>query len=191
MKTYGGVHICTSISTFSWSQNWRCVVSFALLPLSPGTHLIRNWVGPRARLDDVEKLKFLTLPRLELRLLDRSASSQSLYRLRYRVLHYYYYYYYYYYYIMALQLIVGLWPIFQFLDPIHSWLDSLDEGLAPCKASTYTQDNTKIINAHSRRPFLERDSDPWPEFSSERRHSCLRPRGHCDLRNWNIPCSNL
>jgi hypothetical protein len=41
-------------------------------------------MGPRTGLDDMEKLKFLTLPRLELLLLDRPAPSQSLYRLRYR-----------------------------------------------------------------------------------------------------------
>jgi hypothetical protein len=39
-------------------------------------------VGPRAVLDDVKKRKFLTLPGLELRPLDRPARSQSLYRLR-------------------------------------------------------------------------------------------------------------
>jgi hypothetical protein len=36
------------------------------------------------------KLKFLTLPRLELRPLDRPASSQSLYRLRYPVSTYFF-----------------------------------------------------------------------------------------------------
>jgi hypothetical protein len=40
-------------------------------------------VDPRASLDDVEKRKFLTLPGLELRSLDRPARSQSLYRLSY------------------------------------------------------------------------------------------------------------
>jgi hypothetical protein len=39
-------------------------------------------VDPRACLDDTEKRKFLTLPGLELRRLDRPARSQSLYRLR-------------------------------------------------------------------------------------------------------------
>jgi hypothetical protein len=40
-------------------------------------------VGPRAGLDDVEKRKFLTLLRLELRPLGRPSRSQSLYRLPY------------------------------------------------------------------------------------------------------------
>jgi hypothetical protein len=44
---------------------------------APGT----NWI--RSREDDTEKLKFVTLPRLELRSLSRPARSQ-LYRLRYR-----------------------------------------------------------------------------------------------------------
>jgi hypothetical protein len=48
-----------------------------------GTHWVGGWVDPRAGLDDVEKRKFLILPGLELRPLDRSARSQSLYRLRY------------------------------------------------------------------------------------------------------------
>jgi hypothetical protein len=39
-------------------------------------------VGTRGGLDAVEKRKFLTLPGLELRPLDRPARSQSLYRLR-------------------------------------------------------------------------------------------------------------
>jgi hypothetical protein len=33
----------------------------------PGTHWIRDWVDPRAGLDDLEKRKFLTLPGLQLR----------------------------------------------------------------------------------------------------------------------------
>jgi hypothetical protein len=40
-------------------------------------------MDPRAGLDDLEKRKLLALPGLELRPLDRSACSQSLYRLRY------------------------------------------------------------------------------------------------------------
>jgi hypothetical protein len=44
--------------------------------------------------------------------------------------------------IMAVQPFVGPWPLFQFLDPIHSRQDSLDGGSYRCKASTYTQNNT-------------------------------------------------
>jgi hypothetical protein len=49
----------------------------------PGTHWIGGWVGPKAGLDEVKKIKFLTLPGLELQPLGRAARSQSLYRLRY------------------------------------------------------------------------------------------------------------
>jgi hypothetical protein len=48
-----------------------------------GNHWVGGWVDPRAGLDDLEKRKFLILPRLELRPLGRPARSQSLYRLRY------------------------------------------------------------------------------------------------------------
>jgi hypothetical protein len=40
-------------------------------------------VGPSAGLNDMEKGKFLTLPRLEIRSLGHAARNQSLYRLRY------------------------------------------------------------------------------------------------------------
>jgi hypothetical protein len=62
--------------------------SFTHRPLYPreralGTHWLGGWMGPKAGLDDVEKRKFLTLPRLELRPLVRPVRNQSLYRLRY------------------------------------------------------------------------------------------------------------
>jgi hypothetical protein len=44
----------------------------------PGTHWIGGWVNPRACLDDLEKRKFLTLPRLELHTFGRPGRSQSL-----------------------------------------------------------------------------------------------------------------
>jgi hypothetical protein len=49
-----------------------------------GTHWIGAWVDPRAGLDNMEKLKLLTLPELELRFLGLPARTQSLYRLSYR-----------------------------------------------------------------------------------------------------------
>jgi hypothetical protein len=42
---------------------------------APGTHWIRDWVDPRAGLDEVEKRKFLTLLELELRPLGPPRSS--------------------------------------------------------------------------------------------------------------------
>jgi hypothetical protein len=49
-------------------------------------------VGTRICLDDMEKRKFLPLPRLELRPLGHPARSQSLYRLYYPGSHYWPYY---------------------------------------------------------------------------------------------------
>jgi hypothetical protein len=85
MKVYGG---CIDPHFLELGTSWRWVVSFTLRLLyfrgkTRGTHWIGGWVDPRAFLDDVEKRKFLTLPGLELRHLDRPARSQSLYRLRY------------------------------------------------------------------------------------------------------------
>jgi hypothetical protein len=65
-----------------WSASRPC--HFTLEEKAPCTHLIGGWVDPRDRLDDMEKIKFLTLPGLELRSLGRTARSQSSYRLRYR-----------------------------------------------------------------------------------------------------------
>jgi hypothetical protein len=50
---------------------------------------------------------------------------------------------------MDLQPSVGPWPLYQFLNPILSRQDFLDEGSARRKAFTYTQKETKRINAHS------------------------------------------
>jgi hypothetical protein len=83
MKAYGGVDVYIHIILSSalvggeWSASRPC-------RFTPGTHWIGGWVDPRASLDDVKKRNFLTLPGLELRLLDRSARSQSLYRLSYQ-----------------------------------------------------------------------------------------------------------
>jgi hypothetical protein len=44
--------------------------------------------------------------------------------------------------IMALQPFVEPWPLFQFIDPIHSRWDSLDGGSTRRKAATRTQNNT-------------------------------------------------
>jgi hypothetical protein len=48
-----------------------------------GTHWRGGWVDPSAGLDDVAKIKFVTLPGLEIRSFGRPARIQSLYRLRY------------------------------------------------------------------------------------------------------------
>jgi hypothetical protein len=46
--------------------------------------------------------------------------------------------------IMALQLFVGPWLLFQFLDPIQSRYDSSDGGSVRRKASTYIQNYANI-----------------------------------------------
>jgi hypothetical protein len=51
--------------------------------------------------------------------------------------------------IMALQPFVGPWPLFQFLDPIHSLQDSYGRGSARRKASTYIQNNTNTEWTHT------------------------------------------
>jgi hypothetical protein len=50
---------------------------------SPLYPLEGGWVGPRAGLHDMERVKILPLLELELRFLDRQVRSQSLYRLLY------------------------------------------------------------------------------------------------------------
>jgi hypothetical protein len=88
--------------------------------------------------------------------------------------------------IVALQPCVGLWPLFQFLNPIDSRWDSLYGGSARRKASTYTQNNTNRINAHNtdiRALSGIRTYDPSVRASED--SSCLRPCGHCDQRKCN------
>jgi hypothetical protein len=80
---------CIDPRVLNFSTSWRWVFSFMSLPLyqwerAPGTHWIGGWVGPRADVDDMNKWKFLTLPRLELWPLGRPTLRQSLYWLSYR-----------------------------------------------------------------------------------------------------------
>jgi hypothetical protein len=80
MMAYGGVDVETLVEG-EWSASRPC--RFTPGERTPGTHVLRCWVDPRAGLDDVEKRKFLILLVLELRHLDHRSRSQSLYRLRY------------------------------------------------------------------------------------------------------------
>jgi hypothetical protein len=88
MKAYGGVDVYIHIfltSALAGGQWWASRPGrFTPEERAPGTRWIGGWVDPRVGLDDVEKWKFLTPPGLELRPLSRPASSQSLYRVRYR-----------------------------------------------------------------------------------------------------------
>jgi hypothetical protein len=85
MEAYGGVdvyiHIFLTLALAG--GEWSASRSGCFTPgeRTPGTHWIGGWVDPRAGLEDLEKIKFLTLPGLQLRPLRRAARSQSLYRL--------------------------------------------------------------------------------------------------------------
>jgi hypothetical protein len=77
-------------STFYWSRHYLEVSAQLHAPATlppgeraPGTHWIGGWVGPRTRMDDVERRKILFLPGQVLRRLSRPARRQSLYRLSY------------------------------------------------------------------------------------------------------------
>jgi hypothetical protein len=87
MKAYGGVDVYVHIFLNSAlaGDEWSASLPGRFTPgkTAPITQWIGVWVGPRARLGDLEKRKFLTLPGLELRPLGGPARSQSLYRLRY------------------------------------------------------------------------------------------------------------
>jgi hypothetical protein len=87
MKAYGvvDVYIHIFLTSALAGSEWSASRPGHFTPGegAPSTHWIESWVGPRAGLDDVQKRKFLTLPGLELRPPDRSACSQSLYRLCY------------------------------------------------------------------------------------------------------------
>jgi hypothetical protein len=73
--------LASALTGGEWSASRPC--RFTPGERAPGTHWIGGgWVDLRAGLDDVEKRKFLTLPRL-----GRPARSQSLYRLGYRGSH--------------------------------------------------------------------------------------------------------
>jgi hypothetical protein len=75
MKAYGGVDVQThvfltlALDGCEWSAS-------RLGRFTLGTHYIRGWVGPTAGLDDMEKLKFFTLPGLDLHL-HRTASRHT------------------------------------------------------------------------------------------------------------------
>jgi hypothetical protein len=75
------VFLTSALVRGEWSASRLC--RFIPRERVPGSHWIGGWVDPRARLDDVKKRKFLTLPGLELGPLGRPARSHSLYRLRY------------------------------------------------------------------------------------------------------------
>jgi hypothetical protein len=86
MKMYGGMYVY--IRDFSASVlvggEWSALrPGLFTVWKESGYSLQRRLVGPHSQTGPHGKLKFLTLPGLEPRSLDRPARSQSLYRLRY------------------------------------------------------------------------------------------------------------
>jgi hypothetical protein len=87
MKAYWGVDIYTHVFLISalvrgeWSASHPC--HFTPKETAPGTYWMEGWMDSRAGQDEMEKLKFLTLPGLELHSLGSPAGSQSIYRLLY------------------------------------------------------------------------------------------------------------
>jgi hypothetical protein len=83
MKAYGRVDVYIHIFLTSALVGGERLVSrpcrFTPGERAPGTH----WVAPRSGLDNMEKRKFFTVPRLELWPLSCQAWTQSLYCLRY------------------------------------------------------------------------------------------------------------
>jgi hypothetical protein len=87
MKAYGWVYVYINIFLTSAlaGGEWSASRAGRFIPgeRASGTHWIGGRVGPRVRLDDVDKRKFLTPPGLEFRPLIRPARIQSLYRRSY------------------------------------------------------------------------------------------------------------
>jgi hypothetical protein len=84
MKEYGEVDVYIHIFlTLALAEGERSALRpgrFIPGERAPATHSIGGWVDPRAGLDQVEKIQFLTLTGLELWPLRRPVRSLSLYR---------------------------------------------------------------------------------------------------------------
>jgi hypothetical protein len=76
------VFLTSALGGGEWSASRPC--RFIPEERATDTHWIGNWVDPRAGLDDMEKLKFLNLPGLELRPFGRGVRKLSLYLLDYQ-----------------------------------------------------------------------------------------------------------
>jgi hypothetical protein len=87
MKTYGGAdaYIRIFLTSALVGDEWSVSRPGRFTPGERGlvAHWIGGSVGSKANLDDVDKIRFLTLSGLEIRSLGRPARTQSLYRLRY------------------------------------------------------------------------------------------------------------
>jgi hypothetical protein len=61
------IHILLTLALVDGSGQLHAPAALSPGKEPPGTHGIGRWVDVRAGLDDLEKIKFLTLPGLELR----------------------------------------------------------------------------------------------------------------------------
>jgi hypothetical protein len=59
------IHIFLTSALLEVSGQLHAPASLPTGKAPPGTHWLWGWVDPRAGLDDLEKRKFLTLPRLQ------------------------------------------------------------------------------------------------------------------------------
>jgi hypothetical protein len=85
---------------------------------------------------------------------------------------------------MALEPVIGPFPLFQFRNPIHIQYDSLGGGSARRKAATYTHMTAQIQN--KRTYNIHALSGIWTHGPSVRvgeDSSCLRRRGHRDTHD--------
>jgi hypothetical protein len=64
MKAYGGVEVFLTSALVGGEWSALRYGRFNPGERACSTHWIEGWVGPRASLDNVEKKKFLTLPKL-------------------------------------------------------------------------------------------------------------------------------
>jgi hypothetical protein len=76
---------------------------------------------------------------------------------------------------------VGPLPLFQFLNPVHSWYDSLDGGSAGRKAVTYTQNITNTektyTDIHASSGILTHDPSVWAGGHCDRHlNTCIHRR---------------
>jgi hypothetical protein len=90
---------------------------------------------------------------------------------------------------MALQPFVGPWSLLQFRNLFYT------VGMTPWRSdqpvarpSTYKQDNTNTINAHTDIHALSGIRTRHPSVRANEHSSCFRQRGHCD-RLWLCPSS--
>jgi hypothetical protein len=80
MKTCGGVDLYLPVfltsALFGGERSASRPCRFIPVERAPPrAHYVAGWVGPRTSLDDMQKLRFLTLRELELRILDRPVHS--------------------------------------------------------------------------------------------------------------------